>query len=293
MNRIRIKGDKKPVVLVQTNGEVRAAIKEIRDFTGIAVDTEGDSFYRYYEKVCLIQIATPDRIYLIDPLSPIDIMQVKELLENTKIEKVFHDAAYDILLLKKSLDIHPVNIFDTQIAASKSRASQPGLKRLLEKYVGINVSKKMKLADWGKRPLTERMIEYAATDVRYLLEIKEELLKELNSLDGIKTKCKRLEKKEPKIKVFNPEKILNLPEAAKFSEQEKAALRRLYIWREEEAKKNDRPPFMIMQKKTLIELVKRKIKTIEDVKPLLGKKQGRNREFCSQIYSALKGEEEE
>lgn len=293
---ISLKGEKrgnakitdKTVVYVQTNKRLQQAIEDINRYETIGVDLEADSFYRYYEKICLVQIATPRKIYLIDTLADVDHSLLKPIFENSSIEKIFHDpASYDIAILKEKFSIHPVNIFDTQYAARLIGVKQLGLDSLLNKFFGIKISKKLKRANWGRRPLPKEWLAYAANDVRYLIELKSLLLEELDTEVVFRDKCKQMETIERKPKVFNPENYLKLRGAQKLPKQNKKILKNLYIWTEKEARKKDRPPFMILQPRTLVALAQKEITDIEEVKPFLGKKRRKNQELCQAIFNVI------
>lgn len=278
----------KKVIYVQTNKRLQQAIEDINKYETIAVDLEADSFYRYYEKICLVQIATLRKIYLIDTLADVDHSLLKPMFENPSIEKIFHDpASYDIAILKEKFLIHPVNIFDTQFAARLIGVKKLGLDSLLDKFFGIKISKKLKRANWGRRPLPKEWLAYAANDVRYLIEMKTLLLEELDTEAVFRDKCKQMETIERKPKVFNPENYLKLRGAQKIPKQNKKILKNLYIWTEKEARKKDRPPFMILQPSTLVALAQKEIMKVEEVKPFLGKKRRKNQELCQAIFDVI------
>ena len=279
--------DKKEIY-VQTNKRLQQAIEDINQYETIGVDLEADSFYRYYEKICLVQIATPRKIYLIDTLADVDHSLLKPIFENPSIEKIFHDpASYDIAILKEKFLIHLVNIFDTQYAARLIGVKKLGLDSLLNKFFGIKISKKLKRANWGRRPLPKEWLAYAANDVRYLIEMKTLLLEELDTEAVFRDKCKQMETIERKPKVFNPENYLKLRGAQKLPKQNKKILKNLYIWTEKEARKKDRPPFMILQPSTLVALAQEEIMDVEEVKPFLGKKRRKNQELCQAIFDVI------
>ncbi len=282
------KNTDKSVVFVQTNQRLLQAMEDIQQYDTIGVDLEANSFYRYYEQICLVQFATPSKIYLVDTLADVDHSLLKPVFENSSIEKIFHDpVSYDIGILKQKFSIYPVNIFDTQLAARLIGIRRLGLDFLLDKYFGVKITKKFKKADWGKRPLPKEWLVYAANDVRYLIELKALLLEELDSVGVFRDKCKQMEKIVRKTKVFNPEKYLNLRGARNLSEQQRKILKNLYVWREREARKRGRPPFMVLQPSTLVALAEKEVFTIDDVKPFLGKKRGKNQNLCQAIFDVI------
>ena len=103
-------------VWIDTQGGLNQLIVKLTAEKVIAIDTESDSLYSYFEKVCLIQFSTPQTDYLLHPLN-VDISPLADLFANPAIEKIFHAAEYDILSLKRDYNFAFVNLFDTMLAA--------------------------------------------------------------------------------------------------------------------------------------------------------------------------------
>src|SRR4029077_13776604 len=147
----------------------------------IAVDTEGASFHRFVDRVYLLQLSTPSTHAIIDPLN-VDaaaLAPLGALLENAAVEKVFHDADYDLRLLQQDYGWHVRSIFDTRVASQLLGLKAFGLAALLERYFGVKLDKKHQRADWSMRPLTQGMLDYAAQDTIHLLELRDKLEREL------------------------------------------------------------------------------------------------------------------
>ena len=139
----------------------------------IAIDTESNSLHAYQEQVCLIQFSTPSQDYLLDPLALPDLSILAPLFENPEIEKIFHAAEYDLICLKRDFDFNFINLFDTMIAARILGYKKFGLGNILELKFREKVNKKFQKADWGKRPLTKEMLNYARLDTHYLIELRD------------------------------------------------------------------------------------------------------------------------
>lgn len=140
------------------------------------IDTE---FYRrntYYAKLCLIQIATKKEQYLIDALSGINLQQLKKILSNKKIVKVFHSADQDLQIIYHTFKIMPENIFDTQVAANVCGIGRAyGYQKLCKEILNIDVDKTLQTSDWQVRPLSEELMKYAMKDTEYLIPLYEKL----------------------------------------------------------------------------------------------------------------------
>src|SRR5213082_3761230 len=159
--------------------EVDRFLNEISDVKELALDTEGASFHRFLDRIYLLQLSTRERSAIIDPL-PIGVpAALGALLESTGVEVVFHDADYDLRLLHQDYGWHVTHIFDTRIAAQLLGIKSFGLAALLEQYFDVKLDKKHQRADWSMRPLPPDMLEYAAQDTRFLLQLRDHMKSEL------------------------------------------------------------------------------------------------------------------
>src|SRR4051812_21102740 len=161
------------------SSEVDRFLDQISDATELAIDTEGASFHRFLDRIYLLQLSTRDRSAIIDPLPIGSPAKLGQLLESGSVEVVFHDADYDLRLLHQDYGWHVTKIFDTRIAAQLLGIKSFGLAALLEQYFDVRLDKKHQRADWSMRPLTPDMLEYAAQDTRYLLQLRDQMRGEL------------------------------------------------------------------------------------------------------------------
>ncbi|RYD64907.1 MAG: ribonuclease D, partial [Verrucomicrobiaceae bacterium] len=134
-----------------------------------AIDTEADSLHRYRESLCLIQFADRDGCVLIDPLAIADLSSLGSYLSDATVW--MHGADYDMTMFKRQFGELPAVVYDTQIGARLLGVRRFGLGDLVSQYFGVELSKSSQKADWGKRPLSPKMVEYALNDVHYLLEM--------------------------------------------------------------------------------------------------------------------------
>lgn len=152
----------------------------------LSIDTESNSLYVYREQVCLLQISSNNTDYLIDTLALKDLSPLAPIFANPKQEKIFHAAEYDIICLKRDYGFTFANIFDTMVASRILGETAIGLGSLLLSRLGITVEKKYQRANWGIRPLTQSMLEYARHDSQFLDPLRiilEQELKERNLWD--------------------------------------------------------------------------------------------------------------
>jgi len=162
----------------------------------VAVDTEAASFHRYVDRVYLIQLSTRAATAIVDPLTVSDLAPLGGLLADAGVEKVFHDADYDLRILDRDYQFRARHLFDTRIAAQLAGEPAIGLAALLEKYAGVRLPKTHQKADWSRRPLPPEMLAYAADDTRHLPKLRDALrarLAQLGRLSWAEEEFSRLE----------------------------------------------------------------------------------------------------
>lgn len=221
----------------------------------VSVDLESDSYHNYAEKIALLQIGDGENIFILDPFS-VDLAQVASLFKDKSKEKVFHDVDYDGRMLLTFLGVKPTPIFDTMVAARILGKEKVGLADLLGEYVGISLDKGLQKADWSRRPLSHDMLEYAALDVAYLIQLRDRLAAEIEDLgraDWAREEFERLvENLEPM-----PEKSADFTRvkgARDLSPRQLAVLQKLLEWREAKAESMDVPPFKVIGTERLLNI---------------------------------------
>ena len=144
----------------------------------IAIDTETMGLNINNDRLCLIQMATKNgECHMIKFKKKYDAPNLKSILENKLILKIFHYARFDVAVIKKNLKIDCSPIYCTKIASKIARtfSNRHGLKDLCKALLTVNINKQNQTSDWGCEKLTEEQIDYAANDVLYLHEIKNKL----------------------------------------------------------------------------------------------------------------------
>ena len=262
-----------PVEIVSQPAQLGVAVQGMAGSRDIALDTESNSFDHYPEQICLIQIATRHKVYIVDTISLNELDPLKEILVDDSIRKIIHGADYDIRSLDRHYGFRIRNLFDTSIAARFTGITQFGLAALTRDLLGItiNKSKRLQRADWGRRPLSAEALEYAATDVRHLLALREILDQRLRTLGRaawVAEECARIE--EVRYTTPNLETAyLSVKGAKDLDGHGLAVLQSLFLFREEEARRQHRPPFMVLPDTTLIFLATSHEATLSEV-PGLG-----------------------
>ena len=219
----------------------------------VGFDLEADSLYRYAERICLIQVCYDDKVGLIDPLADDTLEPLVDWLKEASIW--MHGADYDMALMMNEWGFVPPVLFDTQIAAQLLGHERFGYASLVEQYFEVELSKSSQKADWGKRPLSEKMLKYAINDVRYLLPLAsavEKGLKELGRYEWFVESCAASRTKALQ-RDSSQKESWRISGSGKLKPRGLAFLRALWQWRDQEAEAWNRPSFMIAGNKQLIE----------------------------------------
>jgi len=247
-------------VLVDTPAAFEAFLAAVASAKRLALDTESDSLYRYFHKVCLIQVSTAQTDYLLDPLRIPDLQPLAPFMADAQIEKVFHAAENDILLLKRDFGFHFANVFDTLVAARILGRRSVGLAALLRESFGVELDKRMQLTDWGHRPLTPQQLSYARLDSHYLLPLRDLLADELQRRRRWREAQEAfagLPDLEYTEKPYDPDGFWRSKVVRDLRPAELAVFRELYLWRDQQARALNQPPFKIVTDQVLAELSQR------------------------------------
>lgn len=218
-----------------------------------AIDTEADSLHRYRESLCLVQFAVRGESILIDPLAIEDLSPLGEFLSQATVW--MHGADYDMTMFKREFGDLPPVIYDTQIGARLLGARRFGLGDLVKQYFGVELSKSSQKADWGKRPLSPKMIEYALNDVDYLLEMGDRIvagLQEAGRHAWFEESCEAARRRVLE-RDDSREENWRIQGSGKLDPFGLACLRALWQWRDAEAMGWDKPSFMVATNRQLVE----------------------------------------
>lgn len=241
-------------ILIQDSPSLNDLVSRIAPVAPVcAIDTEADSLHRYKESLCLIQLSAGGENVLIDPLAINDMNPFAEYL--CSCEVWMHGADYDMTMIRREYGKLPPVVWDTQIGARLLGLRKFGLSDLVEHWFGVTLLKTSQKADWGKRPMTPTMLEYAINDVVYLLPMGECIVEELidkGRYDWFVQSCEAARKKILE-RDENREELWRINGSGRLSPRGLAYLRALWNWRDAEAASWDKPSFMVVNNKQMIE----------------------------------------
>lgn len=231
-------------------------LRALDEHSTIAIDTEFIREKTYYPQLCLIQIAAGNSIWCIDALALDELSAFYREICNPSRIKVFHAGRQDLEIFFHETAQIPAPIFDTQIAAALlGRPDQIGYAALVTEFYHIELDKSSSRTNWARRPLTDRQLDYAANDVRYLLGIKDKLTEEVYARgrsDWLAEECCRLI--DTKLYKSDPANVWRrIKGVAKLMEAEKRNIAvGLASWREIEAQKRNLPRGWVLKDDRLV-----------------------------------------
>jgi ribonuclease D len=272
-------------------GSLAELMVQARAAGRLAVDTEFMGEGRYRTLLCLVQIAVPGRIELIDPLDEtVDGAPLAQVLADPDVEVVVHAGRQDVALLRRWLGSEVRNVFDTQVAAGfAGMGAQSSYESLLGGVLDLRVAKSASFTRWDARPLSDEQLGYAREDVVHLLELAEELqrrLRESGRLEWARQECEALERASDERDLEAV--FARLPRVRGLSVASQAIARELVAWREDTAAANDRPVQSVLADPVLIEIAKRKPSTPSQLHDIRGAGQSAVRRRTEEVLKAVK-----
>lgn len=237
-------------------GTLEDAVRGLAGVELIGVDTEAAGYHRYNDRISLVQVSTRQANLIIDPIALRDLGELGPILLDEGVEKVFHDADFDLRILHRDLGLTVRNLFDTQIAAAFLGERQLGLGSIVETFLGVTLPKAYQRADWAVRPLSPEMLEYAATDTAYLPKLRDRLLEDLRRLDRERWAREEFVRRE-NTRWEQPDEagaFLRIKGARDLTPRGLAILREICQWRERVGEERDQATFRIMPNQAMIEI---------------------------------------
>jgi len=284
--------DPRPLLIVTSAADLERECEALRRCEVLAVDTEFIRESTYYPKLCLVQLADAERLVVVDAVAVPSLAPLEALLADTSILKVLHAARQDLEIFAQRTGAVPAPLFDTQLAASLlGFGEQVGYGALVQRMLGVTLDKAHTRTDWAARPLPKGAIEYAADDVRYLLEVHHRMREQLAErgrlawLDAEFAQLARLDT----YRVDPDDAWRKVRGTQRLTEPQRARLKALAAWRERTAIESDRPRGWILKDEALLDVARRNptddaaLAELRDVPPQVAKRRG------AEILAALRG----
>lgn len=233
----------------------------------IGVDLEADSLHCFEEKICLIQIATADQAFLIDPFEIKEMSPFLRVLEDENVIKIFHGSDFDIRSIDRDYQTTVKSLFDTEIACRFFGVKERGLAALLKRHFNVDADKKYQKADWSKRPIRKEMIEYSVGDVAYLTQLYDIIDRQLVTMGRASWAKEEFELQEQVRYENNHTSPLfkHFKGAGKIDNRSLAVLENLLQLRLSIARKKNRPLFKILSNASLMTMAQEKPVTMDQM----------------------------
>ncbi|MBN9531317.1 MAG: ribonuclease D [Alphaproteobacteria bacterium] len=263
--------------IITTTDDLSALCARLAGAPFITVDTEFMRESTYWPKLCLVQIAGPDEAAAIDPLAPgLSLEPLLAMMRNRDQLKVFHAARQDLEIFYHLMGEVPAPIFDTQVAAMVCGfGEQVGYETLVNTLAGATIDKTSRFTDWSKRPLTERQVTYALSDVTHLRTIYKKLVARIAKSQRDSWLGEEMAiLAEPKTYLVEPQEAWMRLKTRSTNPKFLAALRAVTAWREIEARARDIPRSRILRDEALLEIAGDPPSTVEGLLRVRGMSRG-------------------
>ncbi|HLB10673.1 MAG TPA: HRDC domain-containing protein [Gemmatimonadaceae bacterium] len=276
---------------IDTTRGADSFLAAVEQSTTVAVDTEGASFHRFVDRIYLLQMSTREITAVLDPLAIGKPAALGRILESESIEKVFHDADYDLRLLHQDYGWNTRRLFDTRVAAQLLGIRAFGLAALLERSFGLKLDKKHQRADWSMRPLPKDMLDYASQDTMYLLELRDRLAGELETAgrwSWAQEEFERLEGTRWEQPDGEDNGYMRVKGARDLGRRELALFRELVRFRDGIARELDRATFRVAGNEALFAVAKEAPRTMEALGAIKGVPRGIAERRGGEMLAAVK-----
>ena len=262
--------------IIERDSQLETVCTQVKDLEAVALDTEFVRDRTFFPKLGLIQLSTGASQYLIDPLAIHDLSPFKDILSNQRILKVLHSCSEDVEVFYHLSGQVPWPIFDVQIAAAfVGHGYSIGYHALVQELMQVELPKDQTRSNWLRRPLTQSQVTYAALDVAYLLPLYRMLS------DKLERTGKSTWAQEEFYHLRNVDRLQHSPDTAylrigkawHLNARALGVLQILCAWRENEARRRDRPRRFILSDDVLLEIATQQPQTVSDLKRVVDRPQ--------------------
>jgi ribonuclease D len=243
-------------------------VDELSGTNAYALDTEFHRERTYLPQLALVQLATRDRIALVDALA-VDMHTLVRAFQSDSV-CVMHAGAQDLEILELVSSAVPRRMFDTQLAALFCGYGTSSLGKLVEGFLGVQLDKSAQLTDWTRRPLPEVDLRYAASDVSHLLDLRDALVTRLDVRGRLAWAAEEIERLRSKDRSAPGLETLwwKLRGKTKLSGRARGVAQELAAWREQVAREQNRPARTVLSDMVLLALAQRPARNAEQLKAI-------------------------
>ena len=256
--------------LVRTDDALEDLLALASEADAVAIDTEFMRRNTFFPQVSLLQMCFSDKAWLIDPLAIKELGSLVDFIVNPQVVKILHSASEDLEVFQQWLGVLPEPMFDTQRAAALlGRGFGMGYRTLVSDMCGVELDKGDQRSDWLQRPLTQSQCEYAAQDVTHLFSLWPALRDEAQSQGKTEWIYSDARDAGSTLASAAGGYFKKIKSAWKLDSRQLAALIAVCDWREDTARKRDKPRGWIIDDKACFELAQSGPTCHDELQPLL------------------------
>lgn len=261
------------VTVITSNAELVASIERFAQAPYVAIDTEFMRDTTYWPKLCLLQAATPTFAVVIDPLAEgLDLKPLYALLTKPDVTKVFHAARQDVEIFFHQAGLIPDPLFDTQVAAMVCGfGDSAAYETLVRELAHAQIDKSSRFTDWSRRPLSDKQLSYAQSDVTHLCRVYEILKRQLDKSgrsDWLEEELEIL--RSPETYELKPEEAWRRLKMRGGNRRFTAVLMEIAAWRERLAQERNVPRSRVIKDEALFEIAAQAPQTQDELESLRG-----------------------
>jgi ribonuclease D len=264
--------DRPEFLFVERQAELPTVIDALGSESVVGLDTEFVGEATYEPRLCLIQVAAGDRIFVLDPLAELALGDFWLALTKPGREVVALAARQEVLFCLRYAGRAPDRVFDPQIAAGLVGYGYPlSHTNMVYRVLDIRIRGGEAYTDWRRRPLRADQLMYAAEDVRFLLPLRQSLLARARELDRelwVDLECANLVRRV--VQVQDEERWHRVPGAGRLNRRDLAVLREVWYWRETTAKARDVPVRRVLPDELMLQIVRRRPQSAAEILHLRG-----------------------
>jgi len=279
-----------PDRLITTQSKFDELCREMAEAGTVTFDTEFVSESHYEPRLCLLQFGMADRVEAVDPFQIDDLSAWWQLMVDDNPTVVVHGGREEVRYCLRFAGERPRNLVDVQVAEGLLSAGFPlSYQALVQRVLGKKVDGSQTRTDWAHRPLSQKQIDYALEDVRYPLRIWDKQQAALQKLGRLDWAWDEFERKIDDYEAeAEREGWRRLSGIQRLSRREMAIVREVFLFRDGEAERRDKPPRMVLRDDLIIDLARRKPKTLKDVTATRGMQRRDYRKMAEDLLKCVK-----
>ncbi len=275
--------------IVTTDAQLRDLVRRLADHAHIGFDTEFVSEHTYRSQLCLLQIAAPGVLAVVDTLEVRELEPFWRLLAEPGRKTVVHAGREEMGFILHAIQARPAELFDVQVAAGLVDHDYPaGYAALVRRFLNLPTNKGETRTDWRQRPLTQAQLEYAVDDVRHLERLWRKLEDRLESLGRTAWMQEEMATwQDDVVESFVRKRWRRISGLGGLSRRELAIARELWHWRDAVAEQRDMPPRRVLRDDLLVELCKRKSADERQISAVRGMQRSDLRHILKGLSAAI------